>query len=364
MTQSAPFYGWHSKWNAIGRSEAAFRVRVFPLRFFMAAFGLDSTFAELGKNSHGQIRQSTASLLFAILGGAGAGLMLTYGGALWFPVVTIGFFGLFGMSVSALLPEFIPEVTQEDVEPKVEDSKSIPKVALGVAGALSSFMVLYWVLNPIIFANGSISYTAWFSIFTLPTATAAQQDAAFFFLVATVPWAEESFFRGLIGGILVRYVPEGFAEVIGGSVFAVFHSAVYALLLGPNGALIGLLTGAGSVFIFVDAETQDIITSELGHSSYNGLAFGLQGNILGKLIGPPPAILVPQIILPLALGLTFGIPVVRAFRKRGKGPVGPTAKGSVFLRTLSTRIGRGLRPASARRSRYLGAEGALEARRG
>ena len=230
------------------------------------------------------IRQSVLSYLWTFGAAGGAGLTLTYGGALWFPVVTIGFFGLLGMGLSLDAPKFDDRATEESVEPKTESVKTFPKMAMGVAGALFSFMLLYWVLNPIVFSSTGVTYTAWFSVLQLPTANAAQTQATFFFLVFTVPWGEESFFRGAWGNLFARYLPGGFAELAAGSIFAVFHAAVYSLFLGPNWPLIGLLTGAGAVFTFVDLETGDIATSMVAHGAYNGLAFAVQGSVLGFIL--------------------------------------------------------------------------------
>jgi membrane protease YdiL (CAAX protease family) len=253
--------------------------------------------------------------------------MLTFGGALWFPVATIMMFGLGGMVMSIGAEHFIPKAERAGVPPGEEEdvpidetSKTAPKVALGVAGALMSFMLLYWVLNPIKFSSAGIQYTAFFSVFTLPNQSVVEAQASFFFLVFTVPWAEESFFRAFLGNVFLRYFPDGISELSAGSVFALAHSAVYSLIVGMasnwNWPLIGLLTGAGTVFTYVDAETQDVFTSEGGHSIYNGMSVAVSGSVLGFLL---PGVSVP---FPVQAILMAGVPSAFLFvrlYKKGRG---------------------------------------------
>ena len=63
--------------------------------------------------------------------------------------------------------------------------------------------------------------------------------------------------------------------------------------------------GAGAVFTGVDEYSQDIGSSQISHSLYNLLSLGIQGSVLGAVIGPPPSSLLPQVavIAPVAVGL-------------------------------------------------------------
>lgn len=265
------------------------------------------------------IANSIWSYLWAGLAGGGAGLMLVFGGALWFPVMTLGFFGTLGMVLSLNAPKFSKAIPESVEEPVTEDSKSAVKLASAVAGALFGFMFLYWVLDPIRFSTGAITYTAWFSVFQLPAASIAEQQASFFFLVFTVPWAEENWFRAFFGNLFVLFLPEGWAEIAAGFVFAGAHAAVYSLIIGPytnwNWPLIGLLSGAGAIFVFVDLETGDLITSEISHGLYNAMSFAVAGSVLGKIL---PGVTVP---FPMQAGLIAGVPAAFLFVRLYKRPI-------------------------------------------
>lgn len=236
---------------------------------------------------------------------SGGALILTYGGELWFPVVTIMVLGGLGMAISIGQDRLDPNVSETQEEPRDENRRTLPVTLGGAAVALASFMALYWILSPIGFAPGSLTYTSFFSTFSLPFSGQAEQVASAVFLVFTVPWAEENFFRGMWGNLLIRYLPEGAGELASGVVFMTFHAAVYSLFLGPAWGLIALLTGAGAVFTGVDEYSQDIASSQISHSLYNLLSLGIQGSVLGAVIGPPPSSLLPQVavIAPVAVGL-------------------------------------------------------------
>jgi membrane protease YdiL (CAAX protease family) len=247
--------------------------------------------------------------------------------------MTIALLGLGGMVLSIGAPEIDPNVGQEDVAPEVENKNTFPVTVGAAVVAFASFMVLYWVLSPIGFSSGNVTYTAFFSTFSLPYSGSAQQMASDAFLVFCVPWGEENFFRALWGGLFIRYLPPGLAEVSSGIIFMVFHAAVYSLFLGPAWGLIGLLTGAGAVFVGADEASGDIGSSLLGHSAWNLSSVAVQGNIAVILFGAPPASLAALGASPLLVGALTVIPCVLIYKKKG-------ALGSIVGRA-GLRLGHG-----------------------
>ncbi len=241
------------------------------------------------------IKQSFLSLLLAAAGVGGAAIFTqTFGGTYYFPE---------GIAISLILMGLVMGLyfgveapTEEGDLPEVENEQKLALVGTLAIAGLGIFAVLGFIIPQIKFATGSINIVSFAVQTTLPTLTSSQQIGSFVFSCITIPNAEEQFFRGFWGNLMLRVFPPGIAEVMSGVIFMIFHTAVYSLLFpGLNFNLIFILIGAGATFVAIDAYSQDITTSVLAHMGNNALSFLVGGSIIAKVF--------PSAHLPWAPGL-------------------------------------------------------------
>lgn len=240
------------------------------------------------------IKQSFTSLLLAAGGVGGAAIFTQTFGGLYFAPETIAI----SLTVVGLVFGYFFGLEHSGGEelPEIEDEQQFSLVGTFAVLALGIFAVLSFVVPQLKFSAQSVTLTTFTGQFTLPTQSTAQQVGSFVFSAITIPNAEEQFFRGFWGNLMLRIFPSGIAELMSGITFMIFHTAVYSLFFpATNFQLIFILVGAGATFVAVDAYTGDITTSVLAHMGNNTLSFLVGGSIITAIFPNAHNPLVPHV---------------------------------------------------------------------
>src|SRR5579859_3823006 len=159
------------------------------------------------------IKQSFLSLMLAAAGVGGAAIFnQTFGGSYFFPETIAISLTLIGLVMGLYFG--VEKATDEGDLPEVENEQKLALVGTLAIAGLGIFAVLGFILPQIQFATDSITVVSFTGAVTLPTQTVSDQIGSFVFSSITIPNAEEQFFRGFWGNLMLRVFPPGIAEIM------------------------------------------------------------------------------------------------------------------------------------------------------